>query len=222
MAEKDSTGYTPEKPANGTFKMPIGLLQAHVAVRQLERYMALVTLYMERFLDDTSLDTAPPIGKLIKNYDEKKRRNLLRRELCKLSDAVNKSAKRAGVQVRYRRGEGEKEVGINIFLDFFNVPESERHIQYNTTRTTVYRAIGVYQRERLKGLWNIINPVYWLSVILNVPVHILSRAGIDVETSRTYKMHYWILQSLMAILLIFLIYKIGVPTNFLTMVQSAL
>lgn len=211
-AQKDSKNYEAVAAEKINYRTPIGYFQSKRAINILERHLVLVTYFMEdRGVSKEILEPTPKIDEFIKNYNKKQRRNLLHMEISKNMNTVLSILKRVGVPTIYIRSrKGDKSENINIITDFFNIPSDERLQQYNTIRLAIYRAIGHYEAIKNRRSQDMFNPVYWLSIVLNIPVMVLSRSGINVETEKTYKMHYWITQVLLAMLLSFIILKLGI------------
>jgi hypothetical protein len=222
MPQQDNQSYAPVKDQRIHFRYPISYLEAKQAVKELHRYMDLVTLHKTGKIPDGILDPAPPIHSLIEQYDEKFKNQLLIQELSKLKPLVERRMDLAGISGKHTREVDGEEQPINIINDYFQISGSEQSKLYNSIRVTVYKTIGIYERIAHQRKVDMINPVHWIARFINLPVNAMRRAGVNVETEKTNKMHYWVLQVLMGILLTVIIIKLGDTAIFVTLIRNLL
>jgi len=72
---------------------------------------------------------------------------------------------------------------IDLILNIFNLHEFQ--ISPNMLLDLVDRAIGVYERDKIRSIFRTFNPLYWLLLILeyimSIPFYILGRVGFNQD-----------------------------------------
>lgn len=178
-------------------------------MRDIDKYLKLVKHYFNFAGDIIRLE---PLETLIPSYDPAHRLTDLRSELNKMSISIHICFVRSGIPTSYQLEDRE----FDLFVDFFEVI-SRQEVRHQDHRDLVIEALeraqGHYEKIRTRRRWNLINPVYWIAMLLRIPIAILEFAGVNSDDERTNNLFYWVIQSLMAILLLLLILRLGLPPS---------
>jgi hypothetical protein len=72
---------------------------------------------------------------------------------------------------------------IDLILNIFNLHEFQ--ISPNMLIDLVNRAIGIYERDKIRSIFRTLNPLYWLLLILDyimsIPFYILGKVGFNQD-----------------------------------------
>jgi len=152
------------------------------------------------------IDEKLPTYERYENIEEK---------ISNLVEFVGRDLRRVGIStIIIQESSGEKE-NIDVFLNIFQYLRSDNRTAraFDMLLDLINRGIGVYEVGKNKEGWRLLNPLYWISYLLKVPVIIIKGADLvsDEEVKKTiFKIYAGVVKALMLIILYLFADKLGV------------
>lgn len=209
--KKSSEKVVPSKEKK-PYTFPIGFFEARRIEKKLERFEYLVRYYFDRPGEAEGL---PSLDTLIKDYDEAKKKEMLRAEINKITYLVNSYFKRVGGSAKYTYAKPLENgrTDFNIVTEALYAAPPYIDARYTALVDELQRYRGLYGqlwRMTLKRSWK---PTAWCAWLINMPARILRDAGVSMENEKTSKFYYLILQILTGLLLTLLIIQAGIDLD---------
>jgi hypothetical protein len=214
------------------YRRPMGYFEARASAQNLRRYFDLVKIFY-RLTDNGEQE------EILKKYPQFKGdhtlndNRLIRIELNRLSVRVYWALLRVRAPLEYtvehteteydtekhKNIKTKRQVHVNIILDQFQ-PSFHKDINileaYEILVNVMEQAVPVYESIQ-KSYWkNLINPLWVIAMILRIPISLLEHMGINTSSHETNKFIYWLMQSIVLIVLIFLCARLGISAANLT------
>lgn len=216
-------------PQELPYRKPVAFFEAKNVITVLSRYYDLIRLYS---------DFSDPQEKkeVFKHYPEFKTINnktLIKLELNRLSLAAYRALERINaplewtferedIEFDYNKGKDVSKVkrtSINLVLDQFMPHYNANANHYDAYRglTSILEQTIPYYEKTARNYWKRwVNPIWWISVILRIPITLIEYMGVDTSTHKINQFIYWLIQALVLVLLSFLCLKIGLsPLSFI-------
>lgn len=209
------------------YRRPIGYFEAKTALAKIDKYFELIKI--DNF---TSLRDQDERKRLHKKYPElfdKKGISVnyqyTRKEISKLTASVHRALDRINAPINWRDEKEDIEYDIekdknvknkkvenyNVILDRnYPVFRSKKGLHdAEVTYPMLEESRAVYD-DAVKNYWKkLINPLWWIAIILRLPISLLEYMGVDTETENVNKFIYWLLQALVLLILSFISLKLG-------------
>jgi hypothetical protein len=196
---------------------PIGYWEARRSLKNLSRFEALIKHYFN-FAGDTW--NQPSLEELIPNLDQLHQHDQLITEINKMIPIILSRFTRIHAPHAYGVKHRGEEMEFDILIDFFSAGDDDWQMRRDLLVRNIERSKGIfeYRLKRLRGLrWS---PIYWIALVVNIPVNILVFAGVNIESEKTSIFYFWFIRILMGILLALLIIRLGISTDIVKLVTG--
>jgi hypothetical protein len=209
---------------------PIGYFEAKSAINLLMRYEDLVRHF---YNFSGGIQAARPIEELIKKDEKKHPWEQIKTEIIKMTSRMHRCFYRIGLSpiISWTSNEREydyekhipkfvdKEHKADIFMDFLFLSQQDsnglkRQSAYEYIIMNIETAIGEYERIKNKAWKRWFNPLWIIATILRTPISIMEFMGVDSDNEKTSNFIFWLIQALMAILLLLLITRLGLSISY--------
>lgn len=145
--------------------------------KQLEKYQAQIEEYFS-LIDYNEFDKC-----IIDNQESRKIRKLLNKE----TEAIEIYIVEAGLSPYVTHYDapamGGRATSINLIENLFNLQHYD--IESQSIIDVIDQALGVYERDFVKSIIRVINPIFWLGrtleFISSIPFYLLGRIGLNQQ-----------------------------------------
>ena len=149
------------------------------------------------------------------------RKHRIEEQISRRVSLIDRDLRYLGVPciVTFDKGE-ESEVTYDIFFDIFAFLRNDRGSarNYDLLLDSINRGIGLYEAKKRKEGRRLFNPLYWISLVLKVPLLIIEGADLvnTEEAGKTiFRIYAWTIRILMLIILLLIAKKLGVDVHIL-------
>jgi len=201
------------------FQMPTGVFVVYRSRRLLKRFEALTKHYFHYATDMHPEAKLEPLNKLIRNYNQALQYEQLNEAINKLVPLVYQNLDYMHAPTDFVYTETKEK--FNIILDFFRIDDGLRQERYELVIETLQRSIGVY--DSIIGRfwrWRWWQPTYLVATIINLPLRVLSISGLNVENEKTSNLYFWVVKSLLIILLALVIIRQGIALDIVQVISK--
>ena len=106
----------------------------------------------------------------------------------------------------------EIEQKYDLIRDYFSLPDDYSGEAFNLTVSTLERAIGTYTAWKSRACKRLLNPIWWIAMLIHLPLRLLEMADLaDEKTPAQLRTAYaWLIRIALLILISLAATKLGV------------
>lgn len=192
---------------------PIGNLESRNAIQDLSRFKYLIQHYFHFSVDIIDNPDLPALEELIPELRPPRHLEQLEFEINKMIPTVISRFRRINAPHIFSYKEEGQRRRLDLFDDFFPVPDGQWQMRRDLLIRYLDRSLGCYQKINNKYPQAFFSPMYWIAWVLNLPIRLLALSGVNIENEKTARFAYWLMTSLMTLILLLIAYKLGISTE---------
>lgn len=215
-------------PKIQSYRRPIGFFEAMAALKKIDKYSELIKVDNFTTFHYDQEERKRLKEKYVAFFDEKGigvNYQLTRKEISKLTASVHRALERINAPLNWREEKedleydsekiknvkNKKVVNYNVILDRnYPVYRSKKGFNDNDVTYPMLEESRAVYDDIVRNYWKkLINPLWWIALVLRLPISLLEYMGVETETENINKFVYWLLQALVLLLLSFASLKLG-------------